>query len=131
LRSSGGKLSLGSNSGLSLVSFPAFTQSGGGFSFSNNVKLTLINLPAYARNLGELRFDANTILTYINVPVLTYIYDQIFICANHANLVYPTGPPNAPSGGLKVQGPKKGTLACYLRSGATACTGTYAICPSP
>jgi hypothetical protein len=82
----------------------------GSFSFAS---LSIVN--------GKLSLSDNLSLTYVYLPKLTYINGAIVICGNNEAFMVPSGPPNAPSGGLLVTGADKGKPLCRLQDGASSC----------
>jgi hypothetical protein len=70
----------------------------------------------------------NPFLTFTHLPKLTFIGDAIFICANNADFVIPSGPPDAPAGGLVVTGSLKNTDNCFYQQGAVDCS-SFVTCP--
>jgi hypothetical protein len=70
----------------------------------------------------------NPSLTFAHLPKLTFIGDRIFICVNNADFVIPSGPPDAPTGGLVVTGSFKNTESCLYQHGAVDCS-SFVTCP--
>jgi hypothetical protein len=62
----------------------------------------------------------------LHLPLLTYIDEIINICQNNADLVVPSGPPNAPTGGLVVSGQFKRTQVCFFQVDGVC---SSVICP--
>jgi hypothetical protein len=110
-----------SNAALSTINIPSltYTQS---LTISNNAVLATINLSSLSTLVGSLTIYVNPSLTHASLPKLTYIASIIFICQNNADFVIPSGPPDAPTGGLVVTGPLKNTESCYFQQGADTCT---------
>jgi hypothetical protein len=71
--------------------------------------------------VGYLSIRFNPSLTFASLPKLTYISQNIYICKNNAAFRIPSGPPDAPTGGLTSAG-LKGTTLCYFQQGASTCS---------
>jgi hypothetical protein len=93
-----------------------------------NTVLTIINLPSLSSVVGYLLIAGNPRLTRAQLPKLTFVGSVLLFCENHASFVIPSGPPDAPFGGLQVTGQYKDTDNCNLESGTAAC-GTLEKCP--
>ena len=87
----------------------------------SNSALTRIEFPSLSSMGGSLQIRENAMLTFAHLPKLTYIGERIKFCSNHASFAIPVGPLNAPTGGLVVTGPIKGTSNCVLSQGALGC----------
>jgi hypothetical protein len=91
--------------------------------------LTRVDFPSLRSVAGYLLIHTNTKLTYASLPQLTFIGKQLYFCGNHPSFLIPTGPPNAPQGGLAVTGQFKGMDVCWIRNGNGACSLPYDVCP--
>jgi hypothetical protein len=94
---------------------------------TNNL-LARIDLPDLSVVNSDLGVYSNPALTFVSLPKLTFIGGIIQFCENHADFRIPSGPPDAPLGGLVVSGSKKNQMQCYRKSGSALC-GAPTICP--
>jgi hypothetical protein len=123
-----GNFSFWNNTQLTLISLPSLTWVNGYFDIRYHDALTVASFPALSRITDTLYVETNPAFTYLNVPKLTYIGGWMDFCENNAAFRIPSGPPNAPTGGLKVTGSRKGTEFCFLMQGDGVCN-INSICP--
>ena len=112
------------NSGVSSIDVTALAFVGTALIVAANPTLTRFDVPSLSIVGGYLNFNTNAMLTLASLPKLTYINDRLLFCANNPAFMIPSGPPNAPAGGLVVSGANKNRPACFLFQGAQPCTGT-------
>jgi hypothetical protein len=123
-----GYLWIFNNAALTKIDLPSLgTLSGSYLSIRINNALATINLPSLSILTGYLEIRDSPSLTFVSLSKLTFIGVQILICLNNAAFTIPSGPPNAPTGGLVVTGSLKGTKNCYLQQGSGTCS--LVTCP--
>jgi hypothetical protein len=123
-----GDFTLSLNSALATISLPSLTYTEGHTVIINNAVLARINFPELSTVVRSLNIYSNPFLTFANLPQLTFIGATLGFCQNNAVFRIPSGPPNAPTGGLVVTGSYKGQpWSCWYQQGSGACTGAY--CP--
>jgi hypothetical protein len=110
------------------VTSSLLTYAGENLVISSNAVLATIILPSLSTVTGYLSIVSNPSLTLAHLPKLTFIGDRIFFLENNAAFRIPSGPPDAPTGGLVVTGSLKGTNNCHLNQGSTT-GGPYETCP--
>jgi hypothetical protein len=116
-----------SNTALATISIPSLSTVLGDLSIDTNAVLATISLPSLSIVIEILSIRFNPSLTLASFPQLTFIGEKIHICANNAAFRIPNGPPDAPTGGLVITGPSKGTINCSLQEGNATCISV--ICP--
>ena len=129
LSSVGGTLQISSHTALTSIDLPSLTSVGEHLYINTNTALTRIDFPSLGAVGGNLFMYSNSMLTDLHLPKLIKIVSYIYFCQNHASFRIPSGPPDAPSGGLVVTGQYKGRNSCYLQQGAGLCSGLNVICP--
>jgi hypothetical protein len=123
-----GNLNILYNDALATISLGSLTHIGGSLGIYTHNVLTTINLPSLSAMSGDLYIFDNPSLTFAHLPKLTFIEFSIGICQNNAAFRIPSGPPDAPTGGLVVTGQYKGTPSCRLQDGASPCA-SRTTCP--
>jgi hypothetical protein len=110
------------------LSSSLLTYINGYLDINSNTRLATVLLPSLAVVGDDFTFLYNPALTLAQFPSLTFIGNRILFCSNNAAFRIPSGPPNAPTGGLVVTGAAKGRLSCFLQQGSGEC-GQPVICP--
>jgi hypothetical protein len=116
-----------SNTKLPILSFLSLSYVGGYLQVAMNPVLVYASFPSLTAVVGFLSIRFNPALTYASLPKLTHISEAILFCQNHADFRIPSGPPDAPTGGLVVTGQLKGANSCFFQQGAGTCAPS--ICP--
>jgi hypothetical protein len=109
------------NDALATINLPSLTYMGGSLNIYSNVALTTISLPSLSTVVVFLQIYSSPSLTFASLPKLTFIGTSIGICQNNAAFRVPSGPPDAPTGGLTSAG-RKGQNACSFQHGASTCS---------
>jgi hypothetical protein len=99
---------------------------GGSLVIYNNAFLATIHMSSLSTVRNDLNLVSNPSLTFASLPKLTYIGTNIRICENNAAFPIPSGPPDAPIGGL-TSFYSKGFNVCQIQQGSGACANV--ICP--
>jgi hypothetical protein len=124
----GGSLWIRNNDALVSIDLPHMSFVAGALDIFSNAVLPTIGLPSLSVVISWLAIYSNPSLTLLSLPKLTHIGDHIRFCINNAVFTIPSGPPNAPTGGLVVINSQKGNEKCFLQQGAAAC-GPPVTCP--
>jgi hypothetical protein len=120
LTRSDGYLSIVRNAALSTFYLPSLNAVYG-LAIHTNAVLATINLPSLSSVAGELHIRSNPSLTFAHLPKLTFIGWTIHICQNNGAFLIPSGPPDAPAGGL-TSNQYKYYPHCDFQQGAGTCS---------
>jgi hypothetical protein len=120
-----GDLDIRTNVVLANINFTSLTYIRGYLHIENNAVLA-VNLPSLSTVAGFLAILGNPSLTFASLPNLTLIELNIAICANNDAFRIPSGPPDAPNGGLTSAGAKD-QPECYFQQGNGTCS--FVTCP--
>jgi hypothetical protein len=116
------------SSSVAVMTYSLLTYTDGHLFIFANTALTTIALPSLSTVVGGFDISYNAALTFAHLPKLTYIGTTIGICSNNAAFLIPSGPPDAPTGGLVVSGTNKGQKICHYQQGSGPCGGVE-TCP--
>jgi hypothetical protein len=116
-------------SSATIVVSALLTLANGYLYLQSNSVLATIHLPALSAVRGYLSIQSHPFLTLVHLPKLTFIGDRLFFCENNAAFRIPSGPPDAPTGGLVVTSSHKNQAQCYVQQGSDFCNGAYVTCP--
>jgi hypothetical protein len=117
-----GSLDIRTNAAITTIDFPSLGNVNGSLIIVNNTVLASIYLPSLSAVVEYFQILNNPSLTFTHLPRLTFIGGFIAICLNSPAFLIPSGPPNAPTGGLVVTGQFKGQPQCHYQQGSNVCS---------